>query len=645
MQLVFLNSSLLRATLVGVALLSPMLHQNARAQNAAAPALVPSFSERAFTDSVGVNIHLHYDDTPYGRFDDLIFPKLRELGVRHVRDGAVDTTWQPFYDRHQALAAAGIGTTFTFDATAMQPSKIEAWSKRVGDMEAIEGTNEVDARNWNNWMGVTYDYQHRLYSAVKASPALRGMTVLGPSFVDSNSYAKLNDYRPEPNDPPIRTFMDAGNIHPYPGGRAPEEGIDSNVQNARRLFSDLPLQATESGYHNAIETDSGHNPTSEAAAAKYMPRLLADYFTRGISRTFLYELISSFNNGLKDPESNFGLLRYDGTEKLSFVALKNLLAVLHDDVPPASTVPRTLKLALDSAATDTRSLVLQRANGEFDVLLWHDTTAYDITKHQDIVVAPVAVTLRLDSPATTATIFQPNAGVQPFQTVKNTAQIPVQVADEMMIVRLRLAPTNAKAPAAPARLTANTLPNSVALSWAQPAKGLSYFVFRNDELVTTTNEARYTDASVRAGRTYRYEVQAVAPTGEMSARAMTQAITPALFPDLVVTNLTWTPANPTAGQTVTFRGTIKNQGEVASPPVIHALVFFVDGKGVGFYTFEGSLAPGESRELTEKNGTATYVMQPGQHTVRALADDVNRIEEGSAARKENNTIEKALNVP
>ena len=65
-----------------------------------------------FVDSVGVNIHLHYDHTIYKEQFPLIKTRLIELGVRHVRDGLIDTAWQGYYDRHNALGQAGIKGTF-----------------------------------------------------------------------------------------------------------------------------------------------------------------------------------------------------------------------------------------------------------------------------------------------------------------------------------------------------------------------------------------------------------------------------------------------------------------------------------------------------------------------------------------------------
>src|SRR5918998_1731657 len=59
-----------------------------------------------FVSSIGVNTHVIYDDTAYGNFN-LVRDRLRELGVRHIRDGLCGScAWQ--HDRLNALAADGI---------------------------------------------------------------------------------------------------------------------------------------------------------------------------------------------------------------------------------------------------------------------------------------------------------------------------------------------------------------------------------------------------------------------------------------------------------------------------------------------------------------------------------------------------------
>jgi glucan endo-1,3-alpha-glucosidase len=117
-----------------------------------------------------------------------------------------------------------------------------------------------------------------------------------------------------------------------------------------------------------------------------------------------------------------------------------------------------------------------------------------------------------------------------------------------------------------------------------------------------------------------------------------------ILPDLVVTNVNWSPAKPVAGQAVTFNATVKNQGNGATPAgTIIGVSFNVDSVN---YTWEdnitSSLAPGDSIIATANGsptGIATWTAPAGTHSIIAYVDDVNRISESNEANnKLNQTI-------
>ena len=114
-------------------------------------------------------------------------------------------------------------------------------------------------------------------------------------------------------------------------------------------------------------------------------------------------------------------------------------------------------------------------------------------------------------------------------------------------------------------------------------------------------------------------------------------------PDLVVTAVTWTPANPATGQAVKFSATIKNQGSAATAAgVVKGVRFSVDGVTKNWSdTSSTALAAGASVTLTANSGptgSATWPATAGPHTVTALVDDVNRIAESD----ETNNVKTAL---
>jgi glucan endo-1,3-alpha-glucosidase len=117
-------------------------------------------------------------------------------------------------------------------------------------------------------------------------------------------------------------------------------------------------------------------------------------------------------------------------------------------------------------------------------------------------------------------------------------------------------------------------------------------------------------------------------------------------PDLIVTNVSWTPANPLPGQSVTFSATVKNQGPVATPAgTIIGVLFSVDNAGTVWSSTYSSLAAGASMNLTANgsaSGVITWPATPGNHTIEAFADDVNRIAESNES---NNKLGKSMFVP
>ncbi len=118
-------------------------------------------------------------------------------------------------------------------------------------------------------------------------------------------------------------------------------------------------------------------------------------------------------------------------------------------------------------------------------------------------------------------------------------------------------------------------------------------------------------------------------------------------PDLIVTNISWTPASPHPGDNVTFRATIKNQGTGATPAsTIHGVLFSIDGDAVSWSDDNtNSLAAGASITLTANGGPSNVATWPagtvGSYTVTASVDDLNRIVESDES---NNALDASLSI-
>jgi hypothetical protein len=391
-----------------------------------------------FVDSVGVNTHLGYSDTVY-RYHDLVERKLRELGVRHIRDG-VTPNKPGVYRAIRNLASAGIRSNLIvgdplgrwgFGTIRDQLALIKR--EVLSSVDALEGPNEYNNNAGDrdrNWDATLREYQRRLYTQVKADPSLSRLPVLAPSIIGRSAHERLGD---------ISRYLDYGNVHSYPGGQPPENYsvTQARLNEARTVSGRKPIQATETGYHNGVNIfrSFGHRPASEQAAAVYMPRLYLEYFRRGIARTFAYELINQRRDPDRDhPEADFGLLRNDFSEKPAYVALRRLTGLLSDRGPRFA--PRTLNYRVAGAPSSLRQLLLQKRDGTFYLALWNSVSVWDQTNVFALRPANKWVRLKLRGTARKLEVFRPNQSGAPVGGRSNSRGLPLQLSPNVTVVKI-----------------------------------------------------------------------------------------------------------------------------------------------------------------------------------------------------------------
>ncbi|MFC0507434.1 discoidin domain-containing protein [Micromonospora costi] len=120
-------------------------------------------------------------------------------------------------------------------------------------------------------------------------------------------------------------------------------------------------------------------------------------------------------------------------------------------------------------------------------------------------------------------------------------------------------------------------------------------------------------------------------------------VSPVASSDLVASAVTWSPGTPSAGATVSFAVTIRNQGTVASASGAHGITLTVlndSGSVVRTLTgsYSGTIAAGASAGPVN---LGTWTAANGRYTVRVvLADDANEL----PVKRQNNTSDRALFV-
>ncbi len=453
---------------------------------------VPVTAKRAdsFIDSICVNTHFGYDDTPYGSKYSTVKQKLVDLGVRHIRDGSVRSD---VIAKFQELAAAGIKTTYIMNPTIGVAPNSSYWvngqyyqindliKNKIGTnvVDAVEIANEIDL-NYSNyywrkgdtaklsndsksssyWVSYIRSLTKDTWDALKSDPATAGLTVIGPSLgrtYDYGNKSPLGD---------LSDVVDWGNFHPYPfggnpfnypfsyntlnkyyyEGNFPSINMDENpyaIDVYAPPFGSKPMAATETGY---FTTDTAKG-ISEQVHGKYMPRLFLEYFRKGIVRTCSYEFLNEWNQPTNS-EANFGLLRNDLSAKPAYTALKNLIARLKDSDTNAKTFTPT---ALDYSLTVTpptgynrtqyvHSLLLQKSSGVFYLVLWHEISNGDITATPTRTINPPAMPTKvtLNTPIRSAMLSTwDDAGNRAETSIGiSNKTISVNVTDKVTILKL-----------------------------------------------------------------------------------------------------------------------------------------------------------------------------------------------------------------
>jgi len=404
---------------------------------------------RAFVDTIGVNTHLWYFHTSYSNYA-MTKRRLRELGIRHVRDGLDPEHRQEFFDRVNDLGAAGIKSTLI--ACRVEPVGVR-WTTYVKDakkkvrssLDALEGVNEPDlvAAGRADWPRSARTCQREIYRQAKGSTfgAPLRVPVVGPSIVGLSTS--------EGNTPlgRISDRADGATIHSYSGGRPPSSRdyitFTSQMAAARKHQfggARAPVYATETGYHDALNTKGIHAPVSPRAASIYMPRLFLEYARAGVERTFLYELVDEHHEPtLSDVELNYGLFESDWSYKPSAVALKNTIALL--DSPrkgPRKPLRYSVANTADADGTGPRGAVkhmlLQKANGSYWLALWQNSKVWDENARMDIANPSTQVRVRLDRRMRLAS-YHPTQGMTASNR-RTTRDFRIKVGDDVLLIKM-----------------------------------------------------------------------------------------------------------------------------------------------------------------------------------------------------------------
>ena len=387
-------------------------------------------------DSIGVNVHMSYPGTSYARAP-VIIQRLRQLGVRVVRDNLPAQPTPQLAAVYRAFAAAGIAVDAVIGSAArvdeLAPAQpVLDWIRTEGlacaPIVALEGPNEWDTRGGGGWVQEDLSFQTELFQGARAlDPRI---TVVAPSTARSSRRFLLNG---------LSTIADVSSNHSYPAGALPTDGLDQQLADARAALPDKPVWATETGYRTAqgLGGNLGQPPVSEQAQAMYLPRLVLDYFRAGVARTFIYELADEHQDGAgAAPERHFGLLRSTLQPKPAFLAVGNVVAALGPAAAAGSataTPPAVQLIGPDGL----QHLLVDRGGGQYALCLWRNVLvpgSAGLLPGQTTPPAQVDVDLGPGVDPSSVRQLTGWAAQQPTAVPLGAARVQVGVADQLVVL-------------------------------------------------------------------------------------------------------------------------------------------------------------------------------------------------------------------
>jgi hypothetical protein len=378
----------------------------------------------AFVNSIGVSIHLPYTDTAYARQPELI-ARLRELGLRHIRDG-MPLGRPPLVQGLPALRAAGIRATLVGEIDRDPNASVsESVAVMGGAIDAFEAPNELDNSGSPDWAAQLRAYMPALAAAARRQAP--GVPVIGPSLIDAGNRDQL------PHDLPGMF-----NGHPYSGGVEPEPALEQALIERRNTAPRRPVVFTEAGYHNAMNATTGQAPVPEQVAATYIPRLLMTAFGAGVKRTFIYELLDEKPDpGLLDPEQHFGLLRNDLSPKPAFTAVQTMIHAVERSPGPAGDSRLGWRLDVDGG-DEVKRLTLERRDGSRVIALWRPVSVWSISDRRPVDPGRVRVGLRFGGDgARDLTVWRPSTSSRPVLRRDDARRLDLSLGADLVLVSAR----------------------------------------------------------------------------------------------------------------------------------------------------------------------------------------------------------------
>ena len=373
-----------------------------------------------FTDSLGVNVHLHFGNTPYVTNFPAFLASMKNLGVRHYRNG-IDPYAQAFeYANAETLAHAGIKADWLIDVHDTAQNINAIYANAPDSIEAFEGPNED-----NGDVGPTLtNFMQLLHDTVRGNPATANTVIYGPTVTTLGAVASIGD---------LSAYADFGNMHDYYNPLFPETPayggfffncgaygtMSFNICLAQLDIPNRPVVSTETGYVSGTVSDT--------AIGRYIPRILFEHLHNNVPRTYLYEFVDEVNS------PNYGLVKEDFTPKPVYSSLKNLMGLFQDN---NFATPGKLALTLSGDTANVQHTTFQKSDGTWLVAIWLGVSSSDGL--QTLNPPAQQVVLKTVTPTGNATLYtlDDNGNMNGSNGNTSSSATSIAVTDRITVVSL-----------------------------------------------------------------------------------------------------------------------------------------------------------------------------------------------------------------
>jgi len=454
----------------------------------AVPSMQAEWS-RTFVDSIGINVRTAYAGTNYDDYTQ-VKSALAYLGIRRIRDG-IWPTWETaqhnFLDDLSAttdvklrmgISELALGTVHIDEKLALIDGSSQHETRLRNLVTSFESVNEPDIYgdeplcndNQDNdgdgktdvngpgtvdpecasttdesesqagqqdtpkWPARMRAYQEHLYDEVKANSLFNGKPVSGPSFA-TGAEDLVGD---------LGEWADFGAFHPYPGNSRPGQSVATTRDRCKQYVGNKVCHATEVGYHTEINGGgTGNNGVNEHVQALYTLRMALEHFRQGIPTTDFYNLVE------QDPDSggtclaggdnqlntwDWGWHDCNWNRKEVADAMHNFTTIL--DSTPVFASPGNFPVTVTGGPADLRTMLLKRADGAFNLVLWRDVSNWHQTNKVEQYPAAASMDVVTGPTVSQVQRFVPNTSASAQQTWTTVRRVPVSVAGAATVLRI-----------------------------------------------------------------------------------------------------------------------------------------------------------------------------------------------------------------